>query len=86
MIPPLPNEQHGSTIGARHKWVNLLTDNLYTKAEVRKMFMDTFGREPDRCYSPEESVTDFWWLGWVTHKESLGWVELNREGRNGNRV
>lgn len=77
MIPPLPNEQHGSSIGARCRWVVLATNNPYSKKTVRKLFADTFGREPDRCYSPEESDTSSWWLGWVTTKEAKKWEGLN---------
>lgn len=78
MIPPLPSEQYGSTIGARHRWVILATDKPYSKETVRKKFVGVFGREPDKCHSPEESATDFWWLGWVTSKESLEWVGKNK--------
>ena len=73
-IPPLPTEQGGSTIGTRHKWVMLATRKPNTKEDVRKIFLDEFGREPDRCYSPEESATDFWWLGWVTTQEAGQWI------------
>lgn len=75
--PPLPNEQNGSSIGARCRWVMLATNNPYSKETVRQMFVDTFGREPDKCYSPEESDTGLWWMGWVTTKEAAEWEALN---------
>lgn len=75
--PPLPSEQGGSSIGARCRWVLLATNKPYTKEHVSQMFIDAFGREPDRCYSPEESDTSTWWLGWVTNREAKVWVGMN---------
>lgn len=77
MIPPLPSEQGGSSIGARCRWVILSTNKPYVKQDVCRIFIDAFRREPDRCYSPEESDTNCWWMGWVTTKEAKKWEGLN---------
>lgn len=77
-IPPLPDEQGGSTIGARHMWVMHFPREPLSKEEVCRGFEVAFGREPDRCYSPEESATELWWLGWVSKAEAKAWVEMNK--------
>ena len=76
-VPPLPTEQGGSTIGARHLWLILVPHQPKERIYVHDLFVSLFGREPDRLYSPEESATEFWWLGWVTKKEAQEWVEQN---------
>ena len=49
-----------------------------SEEEVRRRYFEMTGREPDRIHSPEESVTDWWWTGWVSKKE---YYEYERKGR-----
>lgn len=81
VIPPLPSEQDGSTIGARCWWVVLIVREhqwRFLSAEMEHIyalgeFQRFFGREPDKIHSPPESKTRFWWMGWVTKNEQGRW-------------
>jgi len=67
VIPPLPSEQDGSTIGARCWWVVLIVREhqwRFLSAEMEHIyalgeFQRFFGREPDKIHSPPESKTRY---------------------------
>jgi hypothetical protein len=52
MTLPLPEEQHGSTIGARHLWMVWINSDG-SHEEAVQHYYDLFGREPDEIHSSE---------------------------------
>lgn len=77
--PPLPSEQNGSTIGARHRWLSVWCDYAGGDSEAREDFLTLFGRPPDRVHRDLYEGKIVWWMGWITSAESR-WIEDRREG------
>ena len=55
-----------------------------TEDEVRRRYFEMAGREPDRIHSPEESVTDWWWTGWVSKKEYYEYDKRRKQNEREN--